>query len=287
VSDDKSIRTDVLGDRLAAGHLLAQKILGDNKNAKTVKQLKFPRGTPADVKKLVQYYKFVKYMKNCKDGYNYIREAFQLYSVYPYQSSPKWQLEALILGGCPNKRIMDLIGIHEKTVSFYKRFYFDLGKLGTMQMLRAQAGLKLRSYIQRDIPDWCYKLDVLINGAEWFIRTYILMQPNEEDIKLGEKTLSIAIKTLRMGNRLLVGNEDNWARPSFINMIDRIGPTISQIQTEEINEVRISQGTKSADVNEKYSRLLTETCLEYKITIADSKESAFGEEKSEEELLPI
>ena len=279
---------NALGDLLAANHLWAESIAGENKNVKTASKMKFPKGTPEDIKKLAVYYKFEKnsrFLKSKVSGY--IREAHDTYMVHKDKFSPRWVLEALILGGCNNKEAGKHCGMSPQAVSYYKKFYFNLAG-DNRQQLVVRCNMMSGSFGEGDDIIWGYKLGVLINGLDWFIRFYITYEDTADDRKKAKELRERRFERSRLDASLLMSNERNYKRPQFVEMLQAIGGTYSYIQKDKEFEFRSSGGGNTTDI---FADILVakidQANKDEGVDPRNIKVSSFDEDIPAEEKLPI
>ena len=281
---------DELGDRLAAKHLLADSIAGDNANVIKANKLKFPKGLAADIKKLVKFYKFVRFDKKPNKAFSAIKRAFSLYTSYNDRSSIKWVMEALILGGLSDKMVASLSGIDKDVIACYKNYYFDLSG-GNKQTLILKSNTMRSSYTADDISSWGYKRGVIINGVDWFIRVYIECDPTEEDEVLRNKLIINNVNNARSDVSHMIGNIDNYRSDitNFSEMVQTVGATYSHIQKDAAQVAKSSGagGSGSVEVANCILQGIAQAFSKNEVDPNDTKESAFDNEKPAEEELPL
>lgn len=280
---------NVLGDLLAANHLWADSLAGENKNVKTVSKMKFPKKTPEDIKKLAIYYRFEKDSRFLKSKVSrYIREAHDAYMIDRDRYSPRWVLEALILGGCDNKGAGKHCGMSPQAVSYYKRFYFNLAGDNRQQLI-VRCNTMAGSFGEGDDIRWGYKLGVLINGLDWFIRFYITNEDTPEDRKKAKELRERRFERSRLDASLLISNEDNYKRPQFVEMLQAVGGTYSYIQKDRELELKSSEG--GGGTTDIFSDLIAAGIAKAQedegVNPKDIKVSSFEEGIPAEEKLPI
>jgi len=282
----KARKKDVLGDRLIAGCLEADAIYGDNIDVVKASKLKFPKGTSEDIKKLVRYFKFERLKFKPSKSYLDIAEAWDLYNSYPDKGSPRWLVEALLLGGCSNRATANYCGLRTKTIYYYKRFFFDIEAPGNRKQLAVKADAMANHYKSTDVDNWGLKLEVLANGLDWFIRTRVEKCPTKEDVKKMKSLLSKRVHLARMQTSLLISNIDNYKRLDFVNMTETLGVTYSHIQKDIAQEAKTGGAVEGGTADVMIAAVKMAMCSAG-VDPTDTKISVFDEDQAAEELLPI
>ena len=278
---------DALGDNLAAGHLLADAVVGDNEGVTQVSRLKFPKGVSNDIKKLVKFYKFERFKTRVTPAYRAMKEAYDLYTSYADRSAPKWIAEALLLGGVEYSEISERCGISEEAVALYRKFYFDVSREENVRQLRVRCAGKADYADDVELSNWGFKLEVMLNGSEWFIRTRLDMCPTAKDRKILRKMIRDRYDTISAEISLMARNRKNFRDPSFLAQAETVGATMSHIQKDEDRELRQKQGSSDPGAADELLKKIGAIYVEERINPADTRESSFDEEKPAEEALPI
>jgi hypothetical protein len=276
---------DPLWGAIADKHYAAQRIALDNPGVKTVKNMKFPKGTSEDVKKLAKYYKFEQYNTTVTKAYTYIHRAWKLYSGYDYPGSAQRMLEALLAGGCSLKKAAESCGLDQKTVSAYKKYYFDLNASTTQQLkLKCQTMIGIMDASEETRWNWMYSSIKL--GPDWFIRTNIENCPTEEDEKAEEdynrqfdRRVVRAIKAIRVNGENVTEQLERQA-----NMV---GATRAQEQKDKELEHKLASSRRGGENTEDLLPKIYEAMDKEGVRPDDVKESAYNKGIPAEEDIPI
>ena len=280
------VNTNILGDRLAGASIWADQIVGDNPNAKSAAKMKFPKKVPEDIKKLAKFYKFYKHDRRPPVAYAYMKMAWDIYASYRDNSSPKWMIEALILGDCSSKAIARYTGIHERAVSFYRKFYFDIKTIGNRQQLVIKSCSMFLDMVEGSESEWGYKVEVMVNGVDWFVSVRINKTPSPADIVKRDELVAQRMGEARLDTSALMGNEANYRRQSFLDKINATGATYKHVQADVAQNSKRGSGAGDL-VGEELSDLMLETMQEVGVNPNDTRETAFGKDLPKEEILPI
>lgn len=283
--------TDSLGDRLASVFRDAKTISCENTGVKREKDIKFPKGTSELVKKVAKFYVLHQGRIKVPKAYEIIKSADRLYTD-PNPASVRWQVEALLLGGCPMPRIAQLCGLKNGNVpKMYRDVFFNIEDKGALAELKSVCALRSKTCTdnETDTNNWGHKIEVLFGGLERFIRCRIDLAPTEEDVKFLNGLKRNRIVLAGLDASLLAGNPNNYKKPHLLEFMGRMGADYRSVQADRTHSLRESvagRGVASLGL-EEFNDRICKIMEKHNMTADKFLVSVFEEERPAEETLPL